>query len=386
MGRKNRFREAKARAADDALSALLRAHSRAKTGPRPVETCADLERVYQVRINRHLHLALRAPEDWRCRLRSRAPERRFLDLVRFTFARYPVAQHLENAWVDGIDAAAGLSARHGNQNARAPSGPDFLHWYIIATQGGSLYKQAAHGVMSKLETHHFLNAPEAIRSSQTACWYAFARVHTDSTSVAVRVAQTRLATFPIASSFWKETAQYFARNPIAIPKMNDLIDFLRAAKEADDGFSLSGRTLGSLRRRMAEWHHMLRQRDLVCGGSWDGHPLPDVEYSTGNEHNRAIWRFKQITTGDELFKEGQRMRHCVVTYKPLCIRGVVSIWSLACEYPLGRINHAVTIELRNDGAIAQCRGFANRLPFANEVSVVKRWADEHGLTWHAIAR
>lgn len=86
MGRKNKFREAKIRAADEALSALLRAHSSAKTRPRPVETCADLEHIYQVRINRDLHLALRAPEDWRCWLRSRAPERRFLDVVRFTFA------------------------------------------------------------------------------------------------------------------------------------------------------------------------------------------------------------------------------------------------------------------------------------------------------------
>jgi len=95
--------------------------------------------------------------------------------------------------------------------------------------------------------------------------------------------------------------------------MNDLIDFLRAAKEEDDAFSLSGRTVGSRRRRMVEWHRMLRQCDLVCVGSWDEHPLPDVEYNAGSEDNRAIWRFKQIKTADEHFKDGQRMRHCVVT-------------------------------------------------------------------------
>jgi hypothetical protein len=46
----------------------------------------------------------------------------------------------------------------------------------------------------------------------------------------------------------------------------------------------------------------------------------------------------------------------------------------------------VTIEVRKNGAIVQCRGFANRLPYGNEVTMVKRWASEHGLTWHAIER
>ena len=64
----------------------------------------------------------------------------------------------------------------------------------------------------------------------------------------------------------------------------------------------------------------------------------------------------------------------------------ISIWSLTCEFPIGRLNRAVTIELRNDGSIVQCRGFANRLPYANEVTVVKRWAAEHGLEWKALER
>ena len=46
----------------------------------------------------------------------------------------------------------------------------------------------------------------------------------------------------------------------------------------------------------------------------------------------------------------------------------------------------MTLEVRNNGEIVQCRGFANWLPFANEVSVVKRWAREYGLTWPALER
>ena len=163
--------------------------------------------------------------------------------------------------------------------------------------------------------------------------------------------------------------------------MNDLIDLLRAAKEEDNGFSLKGRTLQSLRRRMQDWHRALQKQQAICGGSWPGSPLPDIEYSTGREDKAAIWRFRQIKTGNDLFAEGQRQHHCVASYKRFCASGEVSIWSLACEYPLGHINKGVTIELRKSGAIMQCRGLANRPPHANELVMVKRWAREHGLSW-----
>jgi hypothetical protein len=78
------------------------------------------------------------------------------------------------------------------------------------------------------------------------------------------------------------------------------------------------------------------------------------------------------------------MHHCVASYKPLCMTGAVSIWSLACEFPLGKINRGVTLEVRKDGAIVQCRGFANRRPYGNEAAMVKRWALDYGMTWQAV--
>jgi hypothetical protein len=46
--------------------------------------------------------------------------------------------------------------------------------------------------------------------------------------------------------------------------------------------------------------------------------------------------------------------------------------------------YRITLELTEWGEIVQCRGFANRRPQPNEVSIVKRWADEYGLTWGAL--
>jgi hypothetical protein len=376
MGKKNRLREAQLRAAEAEVAARLRARSETRADPAVIGYYTDFAPTYRNRIEACRGSALRAPEAWRCRLRSWSPERRFLDLVRFTFARYRVARHLENAWTEQAPAPVGN---------RKVDPVDFRHrWYIVVAQGGSLYKEVAHPFLSKLETHHFLNAPDNLITTQRAFWYAIARAQTKHVHVALKVASARFPEFMAARRFWPDVARYFARNPISISEMNDLIDFFRAAREEDEGFSLDGRSLDGLRRRMAEWHRMLRRRDVVCGGMWEGHPLPDMEYGAGSEARRAIWRFRQIKTGNDLFKEGDRMHHCVASYKHGCVNGDISIWSLTCEYPVGTLNRGVTIELRNDGGIVQCRGFGNRLPYANEVTVVKRWAAEHGLTWKAI--
>jgi hypothetical protein len=385
MGKRLKFREARRRQAEKAVCAVLQAHSKRDLGPRAIACYDDFPSPYRKKIAPHGGSAIRPPEEWRCRIESRSVERRFIDLVRFAFARFPVAPHLENLWIAESMLCVDDRIR---PPANANDGPhiDIRRWHILAAQGDSLYKQATHRLLSKAETHHFLTAPVEIASSQQAIWYAVAHAQVDDQQVALRISRSKLAQFSPASAFWKDVARYFARNPLAVEKMNDLIDFLAAAKEEDANFSLKGRTLAALLRRMEEWHRALRKQQVISGGSWAGCALPDIAYEAGSEHKRAIWRFRQIKTGNDLFREGQRMHHCVASYKFRCTNGDVSIWSLTCEYPIGHVNKGVTIELRKDGAIVQCRGFANRLPYANEVAMVKRWAGEHALTWQALER
>jgi hypothetical protein len=59
---------------------------------------------------------------------------------------------------------------------------------------------------------------------------------------------------------------------------------------------------------------------------------------------------------------------------------------MTCEFPIGCVNRGVTMELSRDGRIVQCRGFANRLPYANEAMMAKRWALEHALRWVSAER
>lgn len=387
MGKKLKLREARRRDVDRAICAVLEAHSKRDVGLHAIERYDHFKPEYHDKIKTLRSYALRAPEDWRCRIKSRSEERRFIDLVRFSFARYRVAAHLENAWtgeftddlVDRVGELPYLPAGHWRR-------VDLRRWYLVAAQGGSLYKQHTSPYLTKLETHHFLAAPEEVTSSQQALWYAVARAQTVRCEIARRIGQSQLVRHSIASTWWREVARFFARNPVPLHEMNDLIDYLRVAKTENAGMSLKGRSLQALQRRREEWHRALRKHNAIGGGSWAGRPIPDVDYEAGSEKKRALWRFRQIKTGNELFREGQRMHHCVASYKRLCMSDQVSIWSLTTEFPLGHINRGVTIEVRQDGTIVQCRGFANRLPYGNEVAAVKRWANEHGLRWAAVER
>jgi hypothetical protein len=381
MGKRNRLKQAGRDEARNALATVLRRHA-GRPEEAVAETFADFSPERRRAVDAFRTRALRDPWDWRCRMKSRSEERRFLDLVRFCFARYRVAPHLENLWLadiadDFVDGVAAVDARRPRRFDR----PDLRAWYIVAAQGGSLYREAARTYLTRLETHHFLSAPPEIESAGRAFWYAFARAEAEDRAAALRVARSKLANFSAASSFWKEAARMFARHALAVNEIDDLVDFLRAAKAEDENFSLKGRSLGSLRRRMEEWHRALYKERAICGGAWPGRAIPDVEYKTGGEQKRAIWRFRQIKTGNDLFREGQRMRHCVASYKYACVSGAISIWSLTCEFPLGVLNKGVTLEVRADGTIVQCRGFANRLPYGNEVAMVKRWAEDYDLTW-----
>src|ERR1700674_1565442 len=103
MGKRNRARQARRQQAEKIACAVLQAHSKRKSEPAVAATYGDFKPEYRAKIEACRTFALRRPEDWRCRLKSRSEDRRFIDLVRFTFARYPAPAHLERVWIRDID-------------------------------------------------------------------------------------------------------------------------------------------------------------------------------------------------------------------------------------------------------------------------------------------
>ena len=222
MGKKLKSREARRRDIDRAICAVLEAHSKRDVGRRAVERYDDFKAEYRNKIKALRGYALRAPEDWRCRIKSRSEERRFIDLLRFSFARYRVAAHLENAWIDEFtDDLVDRICELPDTPAASWNRPDLRRWYLVAAQGGSLYKHYTSRFLTKLETHHFLTVLDDVTSSQRALWYAVARAQTERVEIARRIGQSQLVRHSIASTWWKEVARFFARNPVPLHEVQE---------------------------------------------------------------------------------------------------------------------------------------------------------------------
>jgi hypothetical protein len=319
---------------------------------------------------------------WRPRLKTRDPARLRLAAARHLFARYPVPAHLEQIWLDGSE----LSDDEVRLRKR---------WYVIAARGASLYKADASRWLSRKEVHWFLNAPGELGFNE-AFWVAIARGITDDLGLALRIARSKVARSPRSQlDFWREVARFFCANPAPLETIDDLCDYLAAARRRDAGFSLKGRTIASLRRQMEAWHRevaaiqrieAMQRRAVVRDattpqiGSWEGSRLRDWEWKPqAKEAKNRGERFvvRQLKTAQDLVAESAAMHHCVSTYAAKCIAGFASIWAVKRITP-EKTERMLTIELDRKDRIVQIRGFANRVARPDEMQIIERWAKAGG--------
>lgn len=334
---------------------------------------------------------VRDPEAWNPRLKTRDAARLRLAAARYLFARYPVAEHLEQIWIDstGLDANA-IAMRK--------------RWYIVAAGGGSLYNAGASKWLSRKEVHAFLN-PWGKPGFDAAIWQAIARSYANDAAVAQRIAHSRIVQTPRAElGFWREAVRFFCANPTTVEEIDDLCDYLADRHRREPGFSLKGRTLASLGRQMQEWHRDLAAvarieaarrraeaaRDRARGraakadeadASWPGAAIADWSWAPSSAKARARreeYRVAQLRTAADLVAETRAMRHCVATYAAKCIAGQASIWSLRLHAD-GTADRLLTIEVDRLHRAVQVRGFANRAPHAEERKVLERWAQARGI-------
>ncbi|GLR91526.1 PcfJ domain-containing protein [Bradyrhizobium iriomotense] len=325
---------------------------------------------------------------WKPRMKTRDAARLRLAAARYLFARYPVAEHLEQVWIDG----AGLGADEIVLRKR---------WYVVAAGGGSLYGAGAAAWLSRKEVHAFLN-PLGNVGFEAAIWQAIARSYANDPSVALRIARTRIAQTPRAEhGFWREVVRFFCAHPTTVEEMDDLHDYLAACYRRDPEFSLKGRSLVSLGRQMREWHRDLeaiarieaarrraeavrnRARGLAVDPvdeAWRGTTIADWSWSTSSKDRakREEYVVVQLRTAADLVAETRGMRHCVASYATKCIAGQASIWSLR-RRASGDVHRLLTIELDRRSRAVQVRGFANRPPLAEERKILERWAQARGI-------
>lgn len=330
-------------------------------------------------------VAVRDPQAWHPHLKTRDAARLRLAAARHLFALYPVPAALERVWID--DAGLDADEVHLRRN-----------WYVVAARGGSLYKAGASAWLTRKEVHAFLNPPAGLGFDE-AFWHAVAASCTDDPASAMRIARSKIARAPRNEmTFWRGVTRFFCANPASVEAIDDLCDYLVARRRQDPSYSLEGRTLGSLNRRMHEWHRdmaaierieAIRRRArgrgaqaTVADAAWSGSPLSDWEWTPTSKDAKAKGeRFvvRQLKQAEDLVMESRAMRHCVSTYAAKCIAGHASIWSLR-RCTKDRIDRLLTIEVDQQGRAVQVRGLANRLAHADERNVLDRWAKARGVS------
>lgn len=317
------------------------------------------------------------------RTKSKNLDKQLLLLVREAFAKYSVCLPLTSIWE--VPAANQDNRNLHNASADHTLKVDFKMWYICVARGGSLYKEHAKEYLSKKEVHNFTTCPHNLNIPQALvyCVAKAANTTTQTEGIALRIARSKLQEVPF-NNFWKTVIRFFAEHtPKSIDSINDLIDYITHRYQTNNTFSMAGKTLSALEKSKMDWHYALRRTRELGNTSWTGCYIPNDTFEVPNHDKKQpniIWSFEQILTGKRLAEEGNKMRHCVLSYKARCISGAISIWSLQKQENFGLSTSKVTIELSNQGNIRQARGLANRSPRPEENHAIDLWRRKYDLS------
>jgi PcfJ-like protein len=199
---------------------------------------------------------------------------------------------------------------------------------------------------------------------------------------------TAAGTLSFPFDFTRQAVRFFCAHPdVKIVMINDLCDYFDHMREGEPdypvsgGYSLKGRTIGSLKRGMEDWHRGLaRERTLLRLGkpAWEGYDVPLFQHYDKDTKKR--WEIVQILTAKELSAEGSAQHHCVTSYAPKCSRGDCAIFSLR-QVQGALAYRKVTIEVNRAGDIVQTKRFANAAPDSEEKSIIKQWARSNSLRY-----
>ena len=327
---------------------------------------------------------VRDPQSWQPQMKTRDTARLRVAAARHLFALYPVPAFLEWGWIDDT----GLDAHEVRLRKQ---------WYVTAARGGSLYKAGASTWLTRKEVHAFLS-PSVGLGFDEAFWEAIARSYASDAAMALRIARSKIARASRGDiDFWRGAVRFFCAHPAPAETIDDLCDYLAECRRRDPRYSLEGRTLLTLTRRMHEWHHDIAAIERIeamrrwahrrspqawsADATWSGSPLADWEWLPSSKDAKAKGeRFvvRQLKQAEDLVMESRAMHHCVSTYAAKCIAGAASIWSLR-RCTRERIDRLLTIEVDRQDEAVQVRGLANRLANLDERNVLERWAKARGI-------
>jgi hypothetical protein len=163
----------------------------------------------------------------------------------------------------------------------------------------------------------------------------------------------------------------------------DIYDFLRTEYINNDrDFNFENMTWQELKRLSDEWHLEIRERyvrayiEKMLNAEWKKSTIKDFCYKKDGK----TWTIKEITTGESLYEEGEKMHHCVFSYADACIRGYCYIFSVSCKSGKDDSEKRIaTVEISRSMRLVQARGPRNASIDNDTASIIKIWADENGI-------
>lgn len=310
----------------------------------------------------------------------------FASLLRHLFANYEVPRFFDCVWFLKPSKESRLMQK----------------WYLNAGRGISIPSREFPIPYTRKMVHHFLQAPARFNIYQAIRYGQIVNMGGSQPQINEIVA-TRLGNSFENESFWVTVIRWFLANPILDPAeyepIMDYIQYHRFGSHADSqnqedreqhppllpNFTIKDRCPETLLRAVEDWN-----RELGLGnnneyqtGVWVHSSINEFEMYEGSDESIFLtcWTIRELLDVDSLYLEGQMLNHCVSGYASRCEEGLCSIWSLECETFDG-CSKVLTIEVTNSTkTINEVRGNSNRVATAYETNILKRWADQAGLTF-----
>ncbi|MDE1161413.1 MAG: PcfJ domain-containing protein [Acidobacteriaceae bacterium] len=331
-----------------------------------------VEALVNLSLTRSPHV--RSPADWSGTASSWRVA--VASLARHLFGQYPVPQFLASAWY-----------------STAANAPDLRRWFLEHSCGVSFRSLNLPIAMTRMMEHiflasqHHLTIEHALRRAELLGLGA-------SPALTQAVMATHLAHDLRNGDFWRTVLVFFVNhsNELDLQQVGPIIDYIQAVRFPPDtpglvnfgaiqpAFSIKGRSVPSLLRLVNEWHKNLGHST----GSFSWTPAPFkpmlvIEPPRDESEQPRRWQLSELTSQEQLRREGSAMRHCVASYAYACLRGGSSIWALRL-WREEHVQHVITIEVDpKRRKIIQARGKANARPTAKPMQLLHEWAQRERL-------
>lgn len=274
--------------------------------------------------------------------------------------------------------------------------PKFIFWSIrsclFTAKNRFLVKKLAEGEhirhisscpasFTKKMAHFFVNAPKGLHLEEAA-WYAIV-LGLGGNQLLFTVFKNHYGNSLKDMSFIKPIINFFVtiEEQIEVEELQEFLGYFQHLWDEKESFSLKGWTLASLRRRTNQWYEEVNQRwvpfQAIPGfdKTWPGASYEPFE----RKENDTVYRIVQLTSIQELYEEGRKMKHCVGGYAQKCQQQGISIWSLR-EEKFDQSQRLVTLEISKDHRIVQARRKFNGAPKKFHWELIKKWAEKERLS------